>query len=89
MDHGQDEHALALDLVDQAVGVRQQFADVVIAEFWHFAADARQPIEDVGLGDDVLNDFSGVVAGVGSKKDKGSVFTFASTLLAIRLAVDM
>ena len=54
MDHGQYEHVLAFALADDAIGIRQQLADVVIAKIRHDSPDPGQAVENFGLVDEVL-----------------------------------
>ena len=62
MDDGEDDDVVAgPDLVEDAVGVGGDLADVVVAEFGDDAAEPGQPGEYAGLLDDDLRDLLGVV----------------------------
>lgn len=64
MNHRQHDDIGCLDLVQDAVGVERQLADIFIAEFRHDLPHARQLVEAIDPGDDVLGDLLGVVGGV-------------------------
>lgn len=46
------------------IGVKRNFPDVLVTQFWHNLAHTGQVIEHIRLGRNVLCDLPGVMAGI-------------------------